>query len=102
MEWYIDTGAPGGYFSFCVITEIKIFYLTEIKIFHLTFYQKVRPAPLGRPLKDRSGKVQLIVNEDEDMVVRSDKPLQFKPKKQHNLAKSVRNNETAPKRHTQQ
>ena len=60
------------------------------------------PAPLGRPVKDRSGKVQMFVGEEDDMVVRSDKPLMFKPKKQHNLAKSVQNNETAPKRHTKQ
>ena len=60
------------------------------------------PAPLGRPLKDRSGKVQMFVGEEDDLLARSDKPFNFKPKKQHNLAKSVRNNETAPKRHTKQ
>ena len=60
------------------------------------------PAPLGRPLKDRSGRVQMFVSEEDDLVARSDKPFQFKPKKKHDLAKSVRNNETAPKRHTKQ
>ena len=60
------------------------------------------PAPLGRPLKDRSGKVQMFVGEEDDLLARSDKPFNFKPKKQHNLAKSVQNNETAPKRHTKQ
>ena len=64
------------------------------------------PAPLGRPLnfklKDKSGRVQIFVSEEDDLVARSDKPFQFKPKKKHDLAKSVRNNETAPKRHTKQ
>ena len=60
------------------------------------------PAPLGRPLKDRSGRVQMFVGEEDDLVARSDKPLKFNPKKKHDLAKSVRHNETAPKRHTKQ
>ena len=60
------------------------------------------PAPQGRPLQDRSGKVQMVVTEDGDMIARSGKALKFTAKKKHNLAKSVKENETAPKKHTKQ
>ena len=45
------------------------------------------PAPRVRPMKDRSRKVQMFVSEENDMLARSDKPFNFKLKKQHNLAK---------------
>ena len=60
------------------------------------------PVPQGRPLQDRSGKVQMVVTEDGDMIARSGKALKFTAKKKHNLAKSVKENETAPKKHTKQ
>ena len=60
------------------------------------------PAPQGRPLQDRSGKVQMVVTEDGNMITRSGKALKFTAKKKHNLAKSVKENETAPKKHTKQ
>ena len=47
-------------------------------------------------MKDRSGRVQMFVGEEDDLVAR----LKFNPKKKHDLAKSVRHNETAQKRHT--
>ena len=59
-------------------------------------------APLGRPLKDRAGRLQFVVTEDGDMIARSDKPLNETPKKSHSLAKIVSNNETLPKSHTKQ
>ena len=60
------------------------------------------PAPLGRPLKDQSGRVQVIVTEDGDMVTKSDKALKEKQKKSHNITQNVANNETLPNRHTKQ
>ena len=42
------------------------------------------PALLGRLLKDRSGKVQLLVTEDGDFVSKSAKAISV-PKKRHNL-----------------
>ena len=60
------------------------------------------PAPLGRPPKDQSGRVQVIVTEDEDTLTKSDRAINEKPKKTHNLAKNVANNETLPDRHTKQ
>ena len=47
-------------------------------------------APQGRLLQDRSGKVQMVVTEDGDMIARSGKALKFTAKKKHNLAKSVK------------
>ena len=44
----------------------------------------------------------MFVGEEDDLVARSDKPLKFNPKKKNDLAKSVRHDETAPKRHTKQ
>ena len=59
------------------------------------------PAPLGRPLKDCSGKVQLLVTEDGDFVSKSAKAISV-PKKRHNISKNVERNEALPKRHTKQ
>ena len=44
----------------------------------------------------------MVVTEDGDMIARSGKALKFTAKKKHNLAKSVKENETAPKKHTKQ
>ena len=49
------------------------------------------------PAAGRSGKVQMVVTEDGDMIARSGKALKFTAKKKHNLAKSVKENEIAPK-----
>ena len=61
------------------------------------------PAPLGRPAKDRSGKVQMFVTDEDELMARSDKTgVKEKAKKRHCLAENVDKNETAPKRHTKQ
>ena len=60
------------------------------------------PAPLGRPLKEQGGRVQLIVSDDSDYIAKSDKNVKQTTKKKHNFTKSVENNETLPKRHTKQ
>ena len=60
------------------------------------------PAPQGRPLQDRSGRVQMVVTEDGDMIARSGKALKFTAKKKHNLAKSVKKMKLPPKKHTKQ
>ena len=60
------------------------------------------PAPLGGPLKDRSGKVQLLVTEDGDFVSKSAKAVAEIPKKRHNISKNDGRNEALPKRHTKQ
>ena len=60
------------------------------------------PAPQGRPLQDRSGRVQMVITEDGDMIARSGKALKFTAKERHSLAKSVNENETDPKKHTKQ
>lgn len=60
------------------------------------------PAPLGRPLKGQGGRVQVIVNADGDMVAKSDKSVNEKLKKTHNISQNVANNETLPNRHTKQ
>ena len=60
------------------------------------------PAPLGRPLKSQGGRVQVIVNDDGDMVAKSDKSVNEKLKKTHNISQNVANNETLPNRHTKQ
>ena len=60
------------------------------------------PAPLGGPLKDRSGKVQLLVTEDGDFVSKSAKAVAEVPKKRHNISKNDGRNEALPKRHTKQ
>ena len=61
------------------------------------------PAPLGRPAKDRSGKVQMFVTDEDELMARSDKTgAKEKAKKRHSLAENVDKNETAPKRHTKQ
>ena len=58
--------------------------------------------PQGRPLQERSGKVQMVATEDGNMIARSGKALKSTAKKKHRLAKSVKENETAPKKHTKQ
>ena len=55
------------------------------------------PAPQGRPLQDRSGKVQIVVTEDGDMIARSGKALKFTAKKKHNLAKVSKKMKLPPK-----
>ena len=60
------------------------------------------PAPLGRPLKERGGQVQMVVNDGDDFLSRSDKTVQEKPQKSHNISKNVSNNESLPQRHTKQ
>ena len=60
------------------------------------------PAPLGRPLKERGGQVQLVVTDGDDFLSRSDKTVQEKPQKSHNISKNVSNNESLPQRHTNQ
>ena len=42
----------------------------------------------------------MVVTEDGDMIARSGKALKFTAKKKHNLARSVKQNETALKEHT--
>ena len=58
------------------------------------------PAPLGRPLKEQGGRTQMIVSDEDDYIARSDKNIKQVPKKRHDFAKSVENNETLPRRHT--
>ena len=58
------------------------------------------PAPLGRPLKVRSGKVQLCLTEDGDFVSKSAKAVSEVPKKKHNISKNDGRNEALPKRNT--
>ena len=60
------------------------------------------PAPLGRPVKDRGGKIQLLVTENDDFVSKSDKTVNENPKKAHNISTNVAKNETLPQRHTKQ
>ena len=60
------------------------------------------PAPLGRPLKEKGAKTQMIVTNEDDFIAMSDKSVKTVVKKQHNLAKTVKNNETLPRRHTKQ
>ena len=60
------------------------------------------PAPLGRPLKEKGAKTQMIVTNEDDFIAMSDKSVKTVVKKQHNLAKTIVNNETLPKRHTKQ
>ena len=60
------------------------------------------PAPLGRPLKNCAGKVQIVVTDRDDFVTRSDKSVNETPKKIHKISKNVSNNETLPQRHTKQ
>ena len=55
------------------------------------------PAPQGSPLQDRSGKVQMVVTEDGDMIARSGKALKFTAKKKHNLAKVSKKMKLPPK-----
>ena len=59
-------------------------------------------APLGRPLKEKGGKTQMIVTTDDDFIAMSDKPVKSVAKKVHKLTKTIENNETLPKRHTKQ
>ena len=44
----------------------------------------------------------MIVNDEDDFIALSDKPVKQAFKKPHDFAKSVQNNETLPKRHTKQ
>ena len=60
------------------------------------------PAPLGRPLKEKGGKTQMIVTTDDDFIAMSDKSVISVAKKVHKLTKTIENNETLPKRHTKQ
>ena len=53
------------------------------------------PAPLG-------AITQMIVTNEDDFIAMSDKSVKTVVKKQHNLAKTVENNETLPRRHTKQ
>ena len=53
------------------------------------------PAPLG-------AKTQMIVTNEDDFIAMSDKSVKTVVKKQHNLAKTIINNKTLPKRHTKQ
>ena len=39
------------------------------------------PAPLGRPLKDQGGRVQVVVTDEGDMLTKSDKTLKENKKK---------------------
>ena len=60
------------------------------------------PAPLGRPVKDRSGRVQLSVTDNEDLFAMPEKPLKETTKKKHNITDNVSKNQTNPKRQTKQ
>ena len=60
------------------------------------------PAPLGGPVKNRAGQTQMFVTDDEDILAYSDKVFVPQLKKPHNLAKTVKRNESAPNRHTKQ
>ena len=60
------------------------------------------PAPFGRPVKDRAGKLQVVVTDGEDFVTKSDKSVKEIRKKSHKISETVANNETLPKRHTKQ
>ena len=51
------------------------------------------------PLKEKGGKKQMIVTNDDDFLAMSDKPVKAVVKKLHNLTKTIENNETLPKRH---
>ena len=55
------------------------------------------PAPLGRPLKEKGGKTQMIVTTDDDFIAMSDKSVISVAKKVHKLTKTIENNETLPK-----
>ena len=60
------------------------------------------PAPLGRHLKQKNKKIQLVVSENDDYIAKTDKAMKNVKKKVHNFASNVENNETLPKRHTKQ
>jgi len=60
------------------------------------------PAPLGRPLKNQSDRVQVTVTEEDDLLSKSDKPTTSHIKKKHDLTQTIKNNESLPKNHTKQ
>ena len=59
-------------------------------------------APMGRPNIQIVDRTQLVVTEEDDFIAKSDKSTKQTTKKAHNFAKSIRKNETLPKRHTKQ
>ena len=60
------------------------------------------PAPLGRPFKKQDGRTQMFVSDEDDFIAKSDKPVKHATKKEHNLSKTIQNNETLLRRHTKQ
>ena len=44
----------------------------------------------------------MFVLDEDDFIAKSDKPVKHATKKEHNLAKTIQNNETLPRRHTKQ
>ena len=74
-------------------------YPEELSKFH---EGDLQPASLGCPLKEKGEETQMIVTNEDDFFVMSDKSVKTVVKKQHNLAKTVKNSETLPRRHRKQ
>ena len=59
-------------------------------------------APMGRPNIQSVDRTQLVVTDEDDFIAKSDKSTKQTTNKANNFAKSIRKNETLPKRHTKQ
>ena len=57
------------------------------------------PSQMGRPTKEQNLRVQLIVNEEEDLVAHSFPRSRKNPKHPHSLAEAVANNRPGEKKH---